>query len=445
MNLKYSQFNLVDEIKSGFYSIYNTKSRYHLVLNLSQYPEHHLILKQDELIKALSEKIINKLTDKGFIVRSEIDELSVLKQECFDSRFNEDHGLVLTVLPTFECNFRCPYCFEDVSQHKGNKIIDEYTQDNIVEFVASKLSTGIKGSLYVKWFGGEPLLAVSAMLDLTRKLKQVAKQYGNKYISSMLTNGYLLDALSKDMVDELSIFAIQVTLDGPEEVHNKRRPHKTDKNSFKKIIDNLKHLENIVDHAYIRINADESNASSIPLLLKYLKEQELLKKCKYDIGYIDTQTGAYTLEPSCSALLNEDDIKSIYSVISDGLKALNLEDIVPREYPKKLKFACDAQIKNSFIVDPNGNVFKCLNDATIPGRAIFNLNSKMKINPEREDKFLNLDPYKIEKCQHCSYLPICHGGCPAKIIDLGEQHTSCWANCLVFRDKLIKQSKRSVI
>lgn len=442
MNLKYSQFNLVDEIKAGIYSIYNTKSRFHLILNLTQYSSHATLLNQSESIKQLPEAMVKKLRDKGFIVQADIDEVSDLKWQSFVSRFEEDHGLVLTILPTLECNFKCAYCFEDILQHKNTRVMIEETQENIVHFVERKLSQGIRGALYVKWFGGEPLLALDTMLSMTKKLKAVASRFNNRYISAMLTNGYLLDQVSKQQIDALSIFAIQVTLDGPEAEHNKRRPHRGGGNSFKRIIENLKHLVTIVERSYIRINTDKTNAASIPVLLKYLNEQGLLARCKYDIGYIDTETGAYTFGQTCSALLNEADIRSIYASISKGLCELNLENIEPAEYPKLLKFACDAQIKEAFIIDPSGNVYKCLNDATIPARAMFNLNSGAEIDRKREEKFLNIDPYQIKACQLCSYLPICHGGCPAKLIDLGEEQGNCWPNHYVFRDKLIKYAKR---
>lgn len=444
MNLKYSQFNLVDEIKSGVYSIYNTKSRYHLILNLTQYSSHAALLQHSELIPQLPKAMVDKLFDKGFIVSVEVNELSYLKQKSFAARVNEDHGLVLTILPTLECNFRCVYCFEDVLQHKNDRVMTAETQDNLVKFVTEKLSQGIKGALYVKWFGGEPLLALDTMLSVSEKLKVVAKQFGNQYISAMLSNGYLLDRLTKQRIDDLSIFAIQVCLDGPEEIHNKRRPHRGGGNSFQTIIENLRHLTNIVERIYIRINTDKTNAASIPFLLKFLKGQGLLECCKYDIGYIDTETGRYTLGQTCSALLKEADIRSIYKSISQGLHALNLENIERAEYPKLLKFACDAQIKEAFIIDPTGNVFRCLNDATIPSRAMFNLNSGHEINSKRGERFLTLDPYNIEECCACAYLPICHGGCPAKLIDLGEGQGNCWPNHYVFRDKLIKYAKRKV-
>lgn len=444
MEFKYSQFNIVDKIQDKFYSIYNTSSRHHLILNLTKYSNRQSLLKNNNFIGKLSPSLFKQLKNKSFIVPRQTNELEQLGKDDFYARLHKDNGLILTLLPTFQCNFRCSYCFENNHHHKNNQTLDNLTQANLVKFVEKKLATGIKGTIYVKWFGGEPLLAHNIMLNLTHKLKQVSSKFGNKYISSMVTNGYLLDQLTKEDIKKLSIFAIQVTLDGTEKVHNKRRPHFTNRDSFEKIIDNLKYAENIVDNLYIRMNIDRSNAKCIPNLLKYLKENGLLKKCRYDMGYIDTQTGTYSLDPSCTALLSEDDIKYIYTEISQGLNDLSLEYLEVAEYPKKTNFACDAQLKNSYVIDPEGYAYKCLNDATIPNRALFNINSGEQINPQRENQFLNLNPYNISKCKNCVYIPVCHGGCPAKIIDLGETHATCWPQYLIYKEKLVKFAMRKI-
>lgn len=71
---------------------------------------------------------------------------------------------------------------------------------------------------------------------------------------------------------KLFIKTIQITLDGLEETHNKRRPHIKEKGSFKKIINNLDKLiklqPDIVVH--LRVNVDNENKDEFPQLLKFL-------------------------------------------------------------------------------------------------------------------------------------------------------------------------------
>ena len=57
--------------------------------------------------------------------------------------------------------------------------------------------------------------------------------------SSIVTNGYLLNEYIINQFKELGIRRMQITIDGLKDTHNQRRPHKTNKDSFEKIMNNL--------------------------------------------------------------------------------------------------------------------------------------------------------------------------------------------------------------
>ena len=445
MSYKFSLFNIIDEMEDGTYSFYNTKSRHHLILNLKQDIQgKNINLENCDFIQFLPEKTKIALIKKGFIIDASVDEIEDLKKQSNEDRFGDGFGLILALLPTLNCNFRCPYCFEDFSNIHANQKMTQETQNNIVDFAKNKLAAGIKGPLYVKWFGGEPLLAKETMLELSKKLQEVAAVTGNKYISSMVTNGYLLNELSSSDLEKLDLFAVQVTIDGPEKIHNQRRPHKEGKNSFNQIIKNLEGISKFIKRIYIRINVDKSNAKDIPELLSYLENHGLLEKCQYNLGYIDTQTGRYSIDPLCHSVITKEDVLYIDSVVMQGLSKLGIEEIEHSEYPKFITFACDAQLKNSYVINPDGYIFKCLNDATILERSLFNINTKQNINPDREHLFLYCNPYAVSECKKCSFLPVCQGGCPAKYIDIKEHRPFCWPFTYVLKEKILKQAKNNL-
>lgn len=59
----------------------------------------------------------------------------------------------LIIAPTLDCNFRCPYCFEDLKKIYMTK----GTVNAIKNFVRNKIKNGVT-NLNVSWYGGEPLL-----------------------------------------------------------------------------------------------------------------------------------------------------------------------------------------------------------------------------------------------------------------------------------------------
>jgi len=83
-------------------------------------------------------------------------------------RFSKSQ-LSLTIAPTMACNFKCVYCYEgerakDVDSN--NVTMSEETLNQLVEFIRK---SGVK-KLGVEWYGGEPLLAIDVIENLSKKI-----------------------------------------------------------------------------------------------------------------------------------------------------------------------------------------------------------------------------------------------------------------------------------
>src|SRR6266851_4736219 len=72
--------------------------------------------------------------------------------------------LSLILLPTERCNFRCTYCYEKFKQ--GGM------RNEVVQGVKSLLSRRIPTlhTLNISWFGGEPLLSLPIIEDLSHHI-----------------------------------------------------------------------------------------------------------------------------------------------------------------------------------------------------------------------------------------------------------------------------------
>lgn len=446
MNLKFSMFNLVDEVEPGVYSFYNAKNGRHAMLRLEESYKDIVLSGDNEKINLLQEDVRKQLIEFGFIVECDHDELEELRQLSIADQKNKYSGLCLTVLPTLKCNFCCPYCFEDERAISSDCFMSKETQDNVVKFTEEKFAAGVRGDMHVKWFGGEPLLAEDIIFNLSARLKKVAESYDSNYRAIMMTNGYHLDKLTEKHIKDLSLYAIQITLDGPEHIHNKRRVARNGDNTFKRIITNIERMVKFFDGIVIRINADRTNAPYIPELFEYLYERGISEVCKrIYLGYVDTEVGRYSVESQCASLLNKEDIEYIYSIVSAGLVQKNIAHVEFLSHPRFLSVACDAQIKNYYVIDPEGFVFKCGSDATIRERSLFNINTRTEINPEREKLFLDFSARSDDRCKNCAQLPVCNGGCVAKYLDINTQDIQhCWPFCHVMRPNLLKIARRNI-
>lgn len=140
--------------------------------------------------------------------------------------------LLLTIMPTEACNFRCPYCYEN---HQA-MTMNERILNGIKRYIENQIS-GFD-ILQLNWFGGEPTLCKEHILEMGHFIKKLKKDYVFKFTSNMTTNGYLLDADSFLEYYDNGISRYQITVDGWN--HDKTRPLVSGKGSLQVILDNLK-------------------------------------------------------------------------------------------------------------------------------------------------------------------------------------------------------------
>ena len=172
---------------------------------------------------------------------------------------NSNH-LELIILPTNECNFRCKYCYES---------FDSNTLFPSVEVGIYKLLTLKCPSLrsfHLGWFGGEPLLEKTTVLRVSSKCQEICLDQNVSFMSSMSTNGALLNS---DLLAQLGIAGVkrfQISVDGPENFHNETRLTAGGRGSYKRIMRNLGAAkETDIDfRIIIRIHVTSKNFQYIP-------------------------------------------------------------------------------------------------------------------------------------------------------------------------------------
>jgi len=215
------------------------------------------------------------LISNGFLVPEETDELEWLEylytKQWFDSK-----NISIVFLPTLKCNFACPYCFET----EKNIDMNANNLTNFIEYLKNTMKT--HELLKVLFFGGEPLLKYPYIEIICKSLQEQAAATKCRLCFSLTSNGYLLnEATAKALLIEYGFQGFQITFDGNEEHHNKRRIMHDGSSTFSTVLANTKTLIKIIDSyglenvlVTIRINYDEESIEEIREFLELFDNDE---------------------------------------------------------------------------------------------------------------------------------------------------------------------------
>ena len=216
-----------------------------------------------------SNELIKDMKRGGFILDEGSDEMNVLKFRCNRGRFNESF-YSLTIAPTIQCNFACPYCYETAKPG----IMSKDVQDKLVELVEENAK--LKKKIDVTWYGGEPLLAKKIVYSLSERFMEICARYEAEYSAGIITNGYLFEEEDIEKFNKYKIRFTQITIDGTREVHNTRRILKADPSAdtFDKIINTVRLLNKSNSRVVIRVNVDKTNIQNTIELINYLASEE---------------------------------------------------------------------------------------------------------------------------------------------------------------------------
>ena len=380
-----------------------------------------LLAQPNDRKDATYEDLAEQMFNAGFLVDEEIDELSVLEHEHNEARYNKEK-LTLTILSTFDCNFRCFYCFED----KKSISLTDKEIEGVKSFTAKHI-VGVK-ELNVCWFGGEPLLNPNAIWDLSEYFITLANEKGFKYSAIMITNGSLITDEIIEKIKKAKISSLQITVDGDRDTHNKRRGFINGEGSYDIIMDNISKVTVAGIKVICRINLDKSNYNSAVTLINNLADEKF-SNFQISFGHLLPLGEGDNWSAKVGYSMGE------FAKATDDLAALLDNSGIPRAnaypfYPRPIKNFCGACQVNSFVIHPNGDIFRCYDSLDYKIGDVFSGVCKNDIEKGNNGHWVNHNPFKDEECKSCKVLPLCMGGCP-HMKDLQHQKL-----CLKWKDDI---------
>lgn len=425
MNLKQSEYNFIyDDLGKDQVVFYNSLTGALAVVKEEQYKQFADFVNTGKEIE--DEDFLNKLLKCGYLLPSGIDERFLIKTKMMEGRYSKNM-LSLTIAPTMACNFRCVYCFEQ--GHYGNQLMDETTQENLMKFVKNHLA-GVK-VVNVTWFGGEPLIGISVIEKLSKELISLCEENKLGYSSNIVTNGYLLTKEAAEKLKACKIAYAQVTVDGPKEIHDTRRPLANGQGTYDTVMKNLLEVRGIMPVS-LRINVDYDNISAADKVVEYLREQDMLGYVQPYLGLVESYNDKYEKDKCLS--------DELYSKIN--LQFWTKNNIpLQRTYPRPRANHCVADHYNGWVIDDCGNLYKCWNDIGILEKSVGNINLKSSYVQCTDliEEYSSFDPILCEECKDCKVLPICMGGCPHSRM---EGRRMCEQRRFHMREYLVECTKK---
>lgn len=191
--------------------------------------------------KEKAEEYVRHLQAAGFLKssRPQISEHPVT--EYYSAFVNNNVGQ-LTLQVTQKCNLDCEYCVYSENyhnRHHADKWMTFETARKAIDYLVSHSADAEVLSL--GFYGGEPLLAFDLMKECTLYAEKVFE--GRRFLLNFTTNGTLLTEDKIDFLVEHG-YTMMISLDGPEQVHNRHRKFVNSKiGSFELLMTNIEYMK----------------------------------------------------------------------------------------------------------------------------------------------------------------------------------------------------------
>lgn len=405
MKVAMSRYNVRIPLRKGRELVYNSLSG-----SMALWTEHDVHRFQQATVDAFSIDDDMEMVNAGFLIDASTDELKVLEQVYTAHRFDQK-TMILTIAPTLACNFGCDYCFQ--GQQKPHDTMSRPVQDAILDLI-ERASARI-ARLHVAWYGGEPLLRKELVRGLSERILELCERRRLAYDASMVSNGYLLDRETAEMLTARRVQTIQITLDGVPMHHDRRRALLSGKPTFDHIVKNIRA---VVEHTNItvnlRVNVDFRNRDDLGALLSFLSAQGLGGRPNFKVYFAPVEAiteGCHSVQGTCMP-------RGEYGRLEVELyrEACSL-GLAPLPYPPRFHGTCAAVRPKGLVIAPSGDVHKCWDTISDPRMAVgtvFDLDGLAKSEEAR--RWLRWSPLDNEVCRNCKLLPSCAGACAYKFL-----------------------------
>ena len=325
-------------------------------------------------------------------------------------------SLVLNV--TNKCNLHCTYCYEPDGAKYGPAAVrmEWETARSSVDFLFEK--AGRNRELNIVFFGGEALLNFKLMKQVVDYAENKSVAAGKKVDFSITTNGTLL---VDEIIDFLQAhrFGVTISIDGPREIHDRRRFFLTNtgekKGSYDQIMSRVERLlERYTARPIVARVTATKGAIEVVRIYEHLSS----------LGFCEVGFSPVTAKPGLDYGLEAADLREVLAGFKDlggryVARALNSQYtgfsnlstmLTDLHLGTNKMFPCGAGL-GLLCVDGNGDVYLCHRFPGVEGHKYGNV-KQSEIEHGRLTEFVNsVQVGNKPVCQTCWIRGICGGGC----------------------------------
>jgi uncharacterized protein len=345
------------------------------------------------------------------------------------------------VMPTYDCNLRCDYCFQDhmrTDQRFGHllRFIAPSIIDRLVHAMPGieqrhGFSPGAPVDRQVLFYGGEPLLARSR--SIVEYAMNAVRAIGGVSFSAV-TNATELDAY-EDLLGPGGIAALQITIDGPKRLHDARRIYADQSGSFDCIAQNVDMALGRGVHVDVRVNVDRANVHALGELAASFVDRGWTKRPGFSAYVHPVQApsdkanrknlfNSDELNEAVRAMRARDPKMATIDVLDDSLQRQLGEMLDGDRLPMLRATFCGAHT-TMYIVDPFGDIYSCWEKTGDKNIRIGWLSDagEAEFVADRLAAWRSRNVASNATCAQCRYSMYCGGGCAVYAEDVhGTMH-----------------------
>ncbi|MGM9508046.1 radical SAM protein [Larkinella sp. GY13] len=330
-----------------------------------------------------------------------------------------DNSLSLIIKSTRKCNLRCSYCHDWRS--RGTVISFEILANIVAKAFRAKRYKVIN----FIWHGGEPLLLGIDFFRRALSLQQAFIQEGQYVLNSVQINGTLLTEEWCDFFRK-NHFQVGVSVDGPEEIHNRNRSFASGKGSFQQVIKSIDLLKEYgIGHGVLLVLNENTKRLPAPEIFDFITRDLKVDNFSFLPAVPDNLIGQNSGERATTDYLSLEDYEEFMIRIFDHWYALDNPDIRVREIdgivrsvmrgnPQVCTLAGNC-LGGYYHIEPEGDVYHC--DKYV-GDPMYNLGNILESDFDSLFKSPQMRALRrqerdnLQRLSACQHYGICNGGCP---------------------------------
>lgn len=328
--------------------------------------------------------------------------------------------MLIIIKPTFNCNFRCSYCYLTNGVKSDSTIMKYEVAESLISQATQLCHKSKRKTLTLIWHGGEPLLWG---VENYRRIFDFIERYseGLRIRQCLQTNLSLIDEGYIELFKKHKV-KVGFSLDGPKYINDSQRKTIDDKGTFDVIMSKVEMCREAgLDIGCILVGSKHFKGR-IKEVYDFLCDNKLNFKFNplFNAGEAVNAGESLAISPEEYAEMAIELFDLWYNDNNHALKETTFIDIASYFVSKTKRsqgcmFSANCQ-GNFMAVSPSGEIFPCGRFCETDTRYSYgNITNEsletIMANMKKTEIYARGKYIAESSCSKCKYFQLCHGGC----------------------------------